>query len=60
MSISQGYRDGRSGRNNANHNAEYTAGWLIGWRERMLAWNSISQPATMVDTLLQPNLWRAT
>ncbi len=39
MSVSQGYRDGRAGRNNANHSAEYNAGWLTGWRERMLAWN---------------------
>jgi hypothetical protein len=24
-------------------------GWVTGWRERMLAWNSLSQPAGIID-----------
>ena len=44
MSVGNGYRDGLTGRNNANTSPDYVKGWLTGWRERMLAWNSASKP----------------
>ena len=44
MSVGNGYRDGLTGRNCADDSADYMRGWVIGWRERMLAWNSTSKP----------------
>ena len=49
MTVSQGYQDALAGRNNANSSPDYVKGWLTGFRERMLAWNSFSQPAGIVD-----------
>ena len=49
MSVSQGYQDGLAGRNNAALSDDYIKGWLTGWRERMMAWNSLSQPAGIID-----------
>ena len=49
MTVSQGYQDALAGRNNANSSPDYITGWLTGWRERMLAWNSVSQPAGIDD-----------
>ena len=48
-SVSHGYQDGLAGRNCANDSADYMQGWVIGWRERVLAWNSTSQPAGLPD-----------
>jgi ribosome modulation factor len=44
MSVSQGYQNGLAGRNCADDSADYMRGWVTGWRERMLAWNSASKP----------------
>ena len=44
MTVSEGYQDGLAGRNNVNTSPDYVKGWLTGWRERMLAWNSASKP----------------
>lgn len=49
MTVSQGYQDALAGRDNANSSPDYDRGWLIGWRERVLAWNSFSQPAGIID-----------
>ena len=45
MTVSEGYQDGLAGRNATSDDDEYRTGWELGWRERMLAWNSLSQPA---------------
>ena len=47
--VSRGYQDGLAGRNSDDDSADYRTGWLTGWRERMLAWNSMSQPAGLPD-----------
>ena len=44
MTVGNGYRDGLTGRNNANTSPDYVKGWLIGWRKRMLDFNSASKP----------------
>ena len=49
MTVSEGYQDGLAGRNCADDSADYMRGWVIGWRERMLAWNSLSQPAGIIN-----------
>ena len=49
MTVSQGYQDALAGRNNANSSPDYVKGWLTGFRERMLVWNSVSQPAGIDD-----------
>ena len=46
--VSQGYQDALAGRNNANSNPEYNRGWLIGWRVRLMAWNSLYRPSDIV------------
>jgi hypothetical protein len=51
MTVSQGYQDGLAGRNCADDSADYMKGWAIGWRERVLAWNSLSQPAGVIDLM---------
>lgn len=47
--VSRGYLDGLAGINGTDDSADYRRGWEIGWRERMLAWNSLSQPAGIDD-----------
>ena len=55
--VRQGYQDALAGRNNANSSPDYVKGWLTGWHERMLTWNSermlvwnsFSQPAGIDD-----------
>lgn len=47
--LSRGYQDGLAGRNSTNDHPEYLEGWVMGWHERMLAWNSMSQPAGLPD-----------
>ena len=47
--LSRGYQDGLAGRNSAHDHPEYQEGWEMGWRERMHAWNSMSQPAGIID-----------
>jgi ribosome modulation factor len=49
MTVSQGYQDALAGRNNADSSPDYVKGWLTGFRERMLTWNSFSQPAGIDD-----------
>ena len=49
MTVSQGYQDALAGRNNADNSPDYVKGWLTGWHERMLVWNSFSQPAGIDD-----------
>ena len=50
MTVSQGYQDGLAGRSIAYaNNPDYVRGWETGWRERVLAWNSMSQPAGVID-----------
>ena len=44
MTVGNGYRDGLTGRNNANTSPDYVKGWLTGWRKRMLDFNSASKP----------------
>ena len=47
--VSEGYQDGLAGRNSDDDSADYRTGWELGWRERILAWNSTSQPAGIID-----------
>ena len=57
MTVSEGYQDGLAGRNATSDDDEYRTGWELGWRERVLAWNSTSQPAGIIDaTPLHSNL----
>jgi hypothetical protein len=51
MTVSRGYQDGLAGRRNANSSPDYARGWEAGWRERVLTWNSLSQPAGIVDLM---------
>jgi hypothetical protein len=50
MTVSRGYQDALAGRNNAALSEDYVKGWEAGWRERVLAWNSLSQPAGIAET----------
>ena len=42
--LSRGYQDGLAGRNSAHDHPEYREGWVMGWRERVLAWNETCNP----------------
>ena len=44
MTVSEGYQDGLAGRNSNDDNADYRAGWAMGWRQRVLAWNETCNP----------------